>query len=168
MNAAFASKNHTVSAHPYHSIEWKAFESWLKKELRPKTAYDRLYYARKFYQCLMNRDLKPLLDLSRDKQVHCMAALSSLSKFSGVHGEFLKLVKDYGLKWSVRSDDLIIARLTKTTNSNEVFEWIRQVKESCSDLTDFMDFMAISGLRYDEAFESYNLINYNNWQKKAS
>jgi hypothetical protein len=87
-----------------------------------------------------------------------MAALSILSKFLGIHDDFLKLVKNYGLKWTVRCDDLIIARFTKSVEPNDVFNWIRQVKKCCLDLADFMDFMAITGLRYDESVESYNII----------
>jgi len=62
------------------------------------------------------------------------------------------------LKWSVQADDIIINRLTKTVDSNEIFEWVKAVKREKPDLTDFMDFMAITGLRFNEALESYNLI----------
>jgi hypothetical protein len=146
--------------HPAQSeaINWEAFEQWLKKELRPKTVYDRIYYSKKFYRCLLDRDLKPLLDLSKDQCAHCMNALSSLSKFLGVHDEFSVLIKKYGLKWSVRSDDLVIARFTKTVDPLDLFNWIKEVKTNCIDLCDFMDFMATTGMRYDEAVESYNLI----------
>jgi len=87
-----------------------------------------------------------------------MAALSALSKFLGIHEQFSALVKNYGLKWSVRSDDLIIARFSKSVDPNAVFDWIKQVKQSCIALRDFMNFMAITGLRFDEAVQSYNLI----------
>jgi len=139
-------------------VDWVAFKLWLNKEYKPKTAYDILYYLKKYAHCLLDRDFKPLLDLTKDKRLHCMAALSSLSKFLGIHEEFSTLVKNYGLKWSVRSDDLLIARFTKSVDPNAVFDWIKQVKSCCSGLRDFMDFMATTGLRFDEAIESYNLI----------
>ena len=56
------------------------------------------------------------------------------------------------------SEELVIDRLTKVQNPNEVVEWIKQVKQARIELSDFMDFMAISGLRLVEAVESYNLI----------
>ena len=63
------------------------------------------------------------------------------------------------MKWGGRSaDDLIIDRLTKAENPDEIFHWIQQVKDARPELTDFMDFMAITGLRMIEAVESYNLI----------
>jgi hypothetical protein len=80
-----------------------------------------------------------------------LKVLSNLSKFLGMHEDFRRLVKDYGLKWRGRSsDDLIIERLTKVVGSNEVFEWIRQVKVARPELTEFMDLVSISGLRFIE------------------
>jgi intergrase/recombinase len=88
-----------------------------------------------------------------------LKALAALSKFLGVHEEFKKLIQDFGLKWGGRSaDDLIIDRLTKAENPGEIFEWIARVKQGRPELSDFLDFMAITGLRMIEAVESYNLI----------
>ena len=56
------------------------------------------------------------------------------------------------------NEELVIERLTKVQDPNEVFEWIKQVKRARSELSDFMDFIAITGLRLVEAIESYNLI----------
>jgi intergrase/recombinase len=97
-----------------------------------------------------------------------MKALSSLSKFLGIYDQFMALIKNYGLKWSVRSDDLIIARFTKTVDPDEVFNWIKEVKASCPMFTDFMDFIATTGLRFEEAVESYNLIIRLSKEKKLS
>ena len=69
------------------------------------------------------------------------------------------LIKDYGLKWSDNnSAALMIARLTKVTDCDDIFNWVKQVKARKPKLSDFMDFMVISGLRFSEAVESYNLI----------
>lgn len=87
-----------------------------------------------------------------------MAILSALSKFLGIHEQFSALVKNYGLKWSVRGDDLPIARFTKSVDPLDIFDWIKQVKASCVDLRDFMNFLTTTGLRYEEAVQSYNLI----------
>jgi len=88
-----------------------------------------------------------------------MKALAALSKFLGIYEDFRSLVKNYGLKWRGRSsDDLIIERLTKITDPNEIFEWIKNVKEVIPELSDFMDSITITGLRFVEAVNSYNLI----------
>jgi len=41
---------------------------------------------------------------------------------------------------------------------DDVFKWIRDVKEACPDYSVFMDFIAVTGLRLSEAIHSYNLI----------
>jgi intergrase/recombinase len=87
-----------------------------------------------------------------------MKALSTLSKFLGLYEDWQRMIRNNGLKWNISSDDIIIERLTRIKDSNEVFEWIKQVKAKRPDLSIFVDFMAISGLRFCEAIESYNLI----------
>ena len=65
------------------------------------------------------------------------------------------LVRNYGLKWAGKSgDDLIIARLTKAVNGDEILDWVRRVKEETPEYAVFMDFMATTGLRYEEAVNS--------------
>ena len=129
------------------------------KQYRFRTAKERFNYARRFSHCLINCDFSEVKVLSDDKRVHVLKALSALSKFLGIYEDFKSLVRNYGLKWKGKSsDDLIIERLTRTVDSNEVFEWIRKVKSEVSELSVFMDFMALSGLRFIEAVNSYNLI----------
>ena len=97
--------------------------------------------------------------LSDDKRLHALKALSALSKFLGIHEYWRLLVKNHGLKWSSgRGDDLIIARLTRTVNDEEIIDWIRQVKAIVPDHAAFLDLMAATGLRFEEAINSWNLI----------
>jgi len=86
-----------------------------------------------------------------------MNALSCLSKFLGIYENWSRMIKNYGLKWRIRDDNLIIKRFTKTQNPDELFAWIRQIKTQCPDLNTFMDLMLTTGLRFEEAIESYNL-----------
>jgi hypothetical protein len=140
-------------------IDWIRFKTYLFMEYLPVTAKDRLRYAEKYAYCLLNRGFSTLKLLTDSQRIHTMNALAVLSKFLGIYEDFKSLVKNYGLKWSgKKSSDLIIERLTKTVNPNEIFDWIRQVTKDIPELSDFMDLIAITGLRYNEAVESYNLI----------
>ena len=140
-------------------IDWKNFKKWLFEDYLPITAKDRLRYAKKYVDCRINRDFNTLKLLTNSQRVHTMKALAVLSKFLGIYEDFRSLVKNYGLRWSdKRSSDLIIERLTRTVNPNEIFDWIKRVKKAIPELSDFMDLIAITGLRYNEAIESYNLI----------
>jgi hypothetical protein len=102
---------------------------------KTKTVKGIMSHAKEFSDCLFKRDFNKLLMLSKGKMPHVLKSLSNLSKFLGMHEDFRRLVKDYGLKWRGRSsDDLIIERLTKVADSNEVFEWIMQVKVARPEL----------------------------------
>ena len=139
-------------------MDWNGFRAWVDREFRPKVADDRFRYAQEYCQSLLSGDFSKLVALKVDKRLHVLASLSALSKFLGIYGDFRSLVSNYGLKWNVRNDDLLISRLTKAADPNAIFDWIRLVKAECPELSDFMDFMTVTGLRYDEAVESYNLI----------
>jgi len=107
----------------------------------------------------LNRNFSELRLLSDDKRSHVLKALSALAKFLGIHDDFKTLIRNYGLKWAGKSsDDLIIARLTKAVNGDEILDWVRRVKEEAPEYAVLMDFMVATGLRYEEAVNSWNLI----------
>ena len=140
-------------------VDWERFKAWAYKEYRPFTARDRFFHAKKYAYCLATGDLSKLAMLNDCQRAHALKALTALSKFQGVCEYWKRLVKNYGLKCNDRSaDELIIDRLTKVVNADDVFQWIRQVKEHFPYLSDFMDFIAVTGLRLNEAVESHNLI----------
>jgi intergrase/recombinase len=139
-------------------VDWDKYEEWIWKGYRAKSAYDRIQYARRYAHCLLDKNCAELLSMKEDRRAHVMSALSALSKFLGVYEEWTSLRKNYGLKWTVRSDDLIIARFTKTSNPDDLFNWIRQAKKECPDFTEFIDLMLATGLRLEEGVNCYNLI----------
>jgi len=141
------------------SIDWERFKAWAYKEYRPFTARDRFFHAKKYARCLEGADLSELAMLNDCKRVHALKALTSLSKFLGVCEDWRRLVRGYGLKCTDRnSDDLIIGRLTKAVSPDDVFEWVREVKLKAPELSDFMDLLAATGLRLNEAVDCHNLI----------
>ncbi|RLG89689.1 MAG: hypothetical protein DRO36_07395 [Candidatus Hecatellales archaeon] len=63
------------------------------------------------------------------------------------------------MTWTGRNgDDLIIKRLTRIVDADEILEWIRNVKAACPEYAVFLDLMAATGLRYEEAVNCWNLI----------
>ena len=130
-------------------------------EYRPDYAKDCFRYARKFHNCLSVRNLSTLKTLSTDRRLHAMKTLSALAKFLGMHQEFQSLIKAYGLKWSVNNDDVILARLSRNATSDDLFAWIKTVKHEIPTLEPFMDFITATGLRFDEAINSFNMIAQN-------
>jgi len=150
-------------------IDWERFEGFLNARYIPKTARDRFNYAKQFSHCLTEKNLSELQTLSPDKRGHILKALSALAKFLGIYPSWKQLIKDYDLKWVGRSrDEVIIDRLTKVTDTDEVFKWVRKVKKTRPELKSFMDLITITGLRFNEAIASYNLILNLNGMGKLS
>jgi len=158
--ATSALRSQFHAANREKDVDWSDFESYVFHCYSNRnTALNRIRYARKFADCLLSGNYSRLLELSDDKRAHVLKALSCLAKYLGVYEEFRRAIREYGFKWTGRdSDSRIIDRLTKVVDPNEVFDWIRQVKKLNPDLEDFMDFMAVTGLRLKEAVKSYNLI----------
>jgi len=141
---------------------WPNFSLFLHNAYRPRTATLHFQYAKRYAHCLATNNLSTLKTLPTCKRLNVMKALSTLAKFTGVYDDFKGLLKAHGLKWTVNTDDVIIARLLKYSsngaNQNTLFEWIRSVKQKIPDFAMFIDFMIATGQRFDEALSAYNLI----------
>ncbi|MGA2680874.1 MAG: integrase [Candidatus Bathyarchaeia archaeon] len=142
------------------SVDWVAFKKAIQaKEYHGYYGTQLLNLCLQYADCWVTRDLSKIKQLSPSMRAQTVKALSSLSKFQGCYEEYKQLLKNYGLTWAGRSaDDLIIDRLTKIREPENVFKWIRVVKEACPEYSVFMDFIAVTGLRLSEAIHSYNLI----------
>jgi intergrase/recombinase len=122
-------------------------------------AQDKVNYSKKFYQCLLNRDLSRVRDLRDSLRPNVIKALASLSKYLGIYQDFKKMLLDFGLQWIGRSSsDIMIDRLQKVKDPNQIYTWIKETKGARPDLSDLLDLMAYTGLRLSEAINSYNLI----------
>jgi len=141
------------------NVDWNSFEEWLKKDHIERVARDMTSYAQKHIDCLTKKDLSAVALLSPGKRRMIMASLAALSKFLGMYEDWRQLTRQYSLKWAGRnSADIIIDRLTKVQDPDEVFQWIHQVKTETPQLSDFIELMAITGMRLIESFNCYNMI----------
>jgi len=141
-------------------IDWSAFKKSLDEiHYRGYYGSQLLNLSLQYSECYVSGDLSKIKQLSPSMRSEVVKALSALAKFQGRYEEYRQLVKSFGLTWSGRSsDDLIIDRLNARREPDDVFKWIRDVKEACPDYSVFMDFIAVTGLRLSEAIHSYNLI----------
>jgi intergrase/recombinase len=140
-------------------VDWRAFRKWLEENFSYNYAKNSFNYARRFYHVLFSGDGSVLLEISEGLRKTVMASLSNLSKFLGIHERWKEIVRNYGLKWSSgKAEDYLISRIVHTQNVGSVLEWVKQVKAKIPQLSVFMDFMVLSGLRLKEAVNSWNLI----------
>jgi hypothetical protein len=148
------------SIEPKSTDFWVKFRAWLKSRNYNKAWESTLFnYALEFKDCLEARDLARIRDLGDSKRPNVLAALSSYAKFTGQYDVWRGLVKSYGFGWGGRSaDDVVIDRLNNVSDPNEIWEWVKSVKEMRPDLVDFMDLMSFTGLRFVETLNCYQLI----------
>ena len=140
-------------------IDYEAFYQWLIKSRSERVSRDYVNYAKRFKHCLFKRDLSDLMKVTDGVRRMGMFSLSALSKYLGLYDEWKNLVKRYDLKWAGKSkSDIMIERLTKIEDAGEVYAWILEVCKVRPELTEFMDLMAVTGLRLIEGIHAYNLI----------
>ena len=88
-----------------------------------------------------------------------LKGLSALSKYLGLYENFKSLMNSYGLKWaSGKLEELLLARMSNVADTGSVLDWITKVVEKNPEFKSFINFMMISGLRFEESLKSYNLI----------
>ena len=140
-------------------VDWEAYERWLEKDKSKSYVKECLNYAKRYVHCLLDRDFSDVRDAPVTIRPHIVKALSNLSKFLGMYDVFKELMRKYGISWKGRStDDVFIDRLLSVKDPEEIWKWIREVKRARPELSEFMDFVAITGLRLNEAVKSWNLI----------
>jgi intergrase/recombinase len=116
-------------------------------------------YAKQYAYCLESMNLSDLLNVRETLRPNILKALSSLAKFLGVYEDYRSALRNYGLAWSGKqADQLIIERISRVKDPDEVWRWVKQVKMERPELSDFVEFVTVSGLRLEEAVNSYNLI----------
>jgi len=140
-------------------VDWEAFRDWLAKDKSPRYVRECVCYGKRYVHCLLDRDFSDVRDAPETVRPHIVKALSNLSKFLGMYDVFKELMRKYGIGWKGRStDDVFIDRLLSVKDPEEVWNWIKEVKRARPELCEFMDFVAITGLRINEAVRSYNLV----------
>ncbi len=102
-HAGFTSPNNN---NYYAPISLEHFHEFLLQMMNSKTAEDRLRYAKQFSDMLQSRNASSLLQLTADKRIHVMKALSNLAKFTRQYDGFLELRQRYNLKWSTGNEKL--------------------------------------------------------------
>jgi hypothetical protein len=88
------------------NIFWQQFYNFLLKRMAPNTANDRISYARNYFHVLQNNDGHTLLQLTPDKRIHTMKALSCVARYAGVVSVWNKIRQEYGLCWTTGTEKL--------------------------------------------------------------
>ncbi len=140
-------------------VNWLFFREYLKNKCSERVIRDRIRYAKRYQHCLFNHDFSELNKVPEYKQKMILKGLSALSKYLGLYENFKSLMNSYGLKWaSGKLEELLLARMSNVADTGSVLDWITKVVEKNPEFKSFINFMMISGLRFEESLNSYNLI----------
>jgi hypothetical protein len=102
----------------YDELEFRRF---LLQSMNGKSARSRIRYAKEFAHVLESGDAQPLLQISAEKRLHVMKALSCLSKFMGCHDTtWVSLKRKYNLKWTTGKGCLDIFERCYGDDSNSL------------------------------------------------
>jgi hypothetical protein len=146
------------------AAQWSKFQSYLSHRCNSKTTAERIRYTKQYLQVLTSGDAQELLEITPEKRLNVLKALSSYARFTGRYNEFLDIRKRYGFKWQDATaekkaifENLFIDESTK--NLQAMMHWVRQVRRTYPDtLGNILLFSCMVGLRSSECLESIKLI----------
>jgi len=128
-----------------------------------KTAEDRLRYAKQYASILTSVGMPTeLLQLSPNKRIHVMKALSSLARFTGRSDDWQQIRQKHGLQWSTGTEkiDAFTRFFDQSKNLDTMIDWLRQAMQALPrDYSNFLLFCTLTGMRGSEAVESVRLLN---------
>ena len=124
--------------------------------------YNRRYammmigYVRKYFSLFENPSA--LETFSNSKKNNILKSLIAYSKCNGFYEEFKKRIKAYGIKWSRASSIDAFFRIMSNSN-NDVLDWYNKANDVLNDeLSLYLRFVLMSGLRKQEAINSFNVL----------
>jgi hypothetical protein len=132
-----------------------------------KTAEDRLRYAKQYASVLLFdetshlRKSVNLLQLSPNKRIHVMKALSSLARFTGQTDRCQQMRQRYGLQWSTGTEkiDAFYRFFSNLKSLDKMMESLKQALQVLPKVYgDILLFCTLTGLRNSECIEAIKLI----------
>jgi hypothetical protein len=123
---------------------------------------DRLRYAQQFAETLRNGYAQSLLQLSLDKSIHAMKALSNLAKYTAQYDQWLQLRQRYNLEWSTDTEKLDFFQRFFDDNKtlDTMLQLLRQAMQQLPKAySDMLLFSILTGLWASECANCIRLIN---------
>jgi hypothetical protein len=146
----------------FENIDWKSFESWVKKTHYPKSnsVLRTVRYAKKYCRLLFNPvEASVLQTFSRDKRRLIMAALANLSKYLGVYDWWKCIAKKAGLKYEKRTSLEVVTDILNSDVEGTKDWLIEVVRELPKPHSTVLVFNALTGLRPSEGCLSCILVS---------
>jgi hypothetical protein len=145
-------------------INWQQFHQFLLQRMIAKTAEDRLRYAKQYASVLLTPLGTPkcLLQLSPNKRIHIMKALSSLARYRGNQDTWRMIRQRYGLQWSTGTEkiDAFTRFFDDTKDLDTMLRWLNEaIKSVRTDYANFFLFCTLTGMRASECVDAVRLLH---------
>ena len=143
-------------------MKWKQFEAYLLQRMTPKSAGDRLRYAKQFASVLQTGNAQSLLQLAPNKRIHVMKALASLSRFLGSYDVWLQIRQRYNLHWSTGNENLSTFQrfFDDSKTMDTMLQWVKNTLEVLpAQMGEAIKWSTLTGLRPAESLQAIRLIN---------
>ena len=144
------------------NLDWQQFHNFLLQRMTAKTSKDRLRYSKQYASVLISQNLTDVQQLSPNKRIHVMKALSCLAKFLGCYDSWQSNCKRQRLSWSTGTEkiDAFNRFFDSSRDLDTMIEWLRQAMAALpSQYSRFPLFCTMTGLRASECIESVRLLN---------
>jgi hypothetical protein len=154
-------ESESPSAH-HHRIDWQQFHQFLLQRMTPKTAEDRIRYAKQFAMVLQSNNVGLLQQLPPNKRIHIMKAISSLARYTGQQDTWCQIRQQYGLQWSTGTEklDAFTRFFDDSKDLHTMIGWLKEaLKVMPSNYSNFFLFCTLTGMRASECVETVNLIH---------
>jgi intergrase/recombinase len=139
-----------------HNFNWADYQRFLQNKY-PNKKYANLQfsYTKRFFECYANPE--KILLIPTSIRANALKALVCLSKALGEHEIFKSRLKNHGIKWI--NENSFSAFLGIVNNSHkDLLTWYHNADNALTESEKlYLKFCLLSGLRCNEAIESYNL-----------
>ncbi len=144
-------------------IDWQQFKQYLLgRRMVPAVVQDRIRYAKQYASVLTSLGIpSDLLQLSPDKRIHAMKALSSLARFTGKTEEWRQMRQQYQLSWSTGTEklDAFTRFFDSSKDLDTMLRWLKEaIRGIPRNYANFLLFCTLTGLRSSECVEAVRLI----------
>jgi hypothetical protein len=149
------------AASQFSSSFWPQFQQYLCQRMAPKTAEDRIRYAKQFAMVVLERgDAAALLNAPPNKRIHIMKAISSLARYTGRQDTWQQIRRQHGLQWSTGTEkiDAFTRFFDSSKDLDTMIGWLKEAMQVLPKAyANFFLFCTLTGLRASECVEAVKL-----------
>ena len=161
----WASSSVRIEHQPPKHLNVDQYRDFLSSKFCKSYATTLLNNSVKHYDCYENPS--KLLALSNSNRLNILKAMVNLSKFLGTYEEYKSRLKNYGIKWT-SEDTAFNGFLSVFSKQHDTLpQYLRDIQSILTPNEQlFVKFLAVSGLRKNEALTSFNMIIRLNSEEK--